>query len=29
MVESYQNRKDLADVDVRFVFSGGDLVFLK
>lgn len=29
MVKSYKKRAELADIDVRFIFSGGDLVFLK
>ena len=29
MLEQYQRRSDLADYDVRFIFSPGDLVLLK
>jgi hypothetical protein len=29
MIRSYHRRDDLADLDVRFAFKGGDLVFLR
>lgn len=29
MVKAYHRRRDLAELDVRFIFKGGDMVFLR